>query len=286
MGGVDRTPEFRQFVSDLIAKGEGPKDGLDETSYPQQSQSELNAWSADIGSGIHNTSLKVQELRKKAKQKGIFKDQTPEINELTTVVTGEIQVLSQKIESLERKVAGVGQNGHHKVHTKTLVQTLATRLSDVRKEFQDALEDRMKAIDHQHKRQQLYGSGAGSGVNPFASKQRPCADANDPEGGGGGGQTMSMATSYHHSRAQAVEHVQKTIGELAQIFQKMAVMVHSQEEMIQRIDQDLDATALNVDEGQQHLLKYFQYMSSNRGLILKVFLILIFFVIFFVIFLA
>mmetsp|Transcript_124286 Transcript_124286/g.397609 ORF Transcript_124286/g.397609 Transcript_124286/m.397609 type:complete len:143 (-) Transcript_124286:156-584(-) len=142
-------------------------------------------------------------------------------------------------------------------------------------------------MEQQDKRRQLYSAGQGSGANPFANKQRPApsGSADDLEGGGGV-QAMAQERGYHHSRAEAVQNVQKTIGELAQMFSKMAVLVTAQEEMIQRIDSDLDSTITNVDEGQQHLLKYFQYISSNRGLIIKVFLILIFFVVFFVVFLA
>ncbi|CAL1134903.1 unnamed protein product [Cladocopium goreaui] len=95
-----------------------------------------------------------------------------------------------------------------------------------------------------------------------------------------------LVKSYHSSRAEAVQSVQKTIGELAQMFQKMAVMVTAQEEMIQRIDHDLDDTLDNATKAQDNLLQYFHYISSNRALIIKVFLILIFFVIFFVVFLA
>merc|ERR1712183_1235600 len=106
----------------------------------------------------------------------------------------------------------------------------------------------------------------------------------ESQGGGGGGQAMAM--QYTTSRVEAVQSVQKTIGELAQMFQKMAVMVTAQEEMIQRIDHDVDDTLSNVEQGQDHLLKYFHHISSNRWLIIKVFFILIFFVVFFVVFLA
>merc|ERR1719478_1759025 len=132
----------------------------------------------------------------------------------------------------------------------------------------------------------MYSANQGSSANPFANRQRPNPSANpdDPEAGGGGGQAVSQM--YTNSRAEAVQSVQRTIGELATMFQKMAVMVTAQEEMIQRIDHDVDDTMTNVEQGQEHLLKYFHYISSNRWLILKVFCILIFFVVFFVIFIA
>ncbi|CAE7885665.1 SYP32 [Symbiodinium microadriaticum] len=280
MGVVDRTDEFRQILRDVAAKSGTPGLNLEMTPH---AQSELNRWSAEIGGEIHDASLKVAELRKMSKQKGIFNDKTNQIQELTHTVKQSIQLLNQKIEALEMKTKGSGPNKSYQAHSSALVDALKTRLLQVTKEFKDALEDRTKALEQQDKRRQMYTSGAGFD----AGRQRP-TPAGNPEDleGGGGARAMSMQQGYHNSRAEAVQSVQKTIGELAQMFQKMAVMVTAQEEMIQRIDSDLDDTLDNTKKAQDNLLEYFHYISSNRALIIKVFLILIFFVIFFVVFLA
>lgn len=286
MGVVDRTEEFRQILSELSAKGGFP--GLNLDAPVPQHQSELNVWSAEIGSAIHQTSVKVQELRRMAKKKGIFEDKTSEIQEITYCVKQEIQLLNQKIELLERKARGTGPNRNYQTHSSNMVDTLKTRLMEVTKDFKNALEDRTNTLQQQDQRRNLYCAGQGRVENPFMKQNRPSPSGNaeDLENGGSGGQTMALERGYHHSRAEAVQTVQRTIGELAQMFQKMAVMVTAQEEMIQRIDHDMDDTLSNLDQAQSHLLRYFQHISSNRGLILKVFLILIFFVVFFVVFLA
>mmetsp|Transcript_75244 Transcript_75244/g.194001 ORF Transcript_75244/g.194001 Transcript_75244/m.194001 type:complete len:288 (-) Transcript_75244:72-935(-) len=287
MGYINRTLEFQDIVKELTRKGGVP--GADPSAAqmptPQQ-QSELNVWSSEIGSGIHQASLKVQDLRRMAKQKGIFNDKTSEIQELTFSVKQDLQRWTQHIETLQAKVKGGGQNAAYQAHARNLVETLNARLMGVTKDFKDALEDRTKAMEHQDKRKQLWTAGQGNAANPFAGRQRPSGNTDDLEGGGGQQAAMSMAQGYSTSRADAVQNVQRTIGELAQMFQKMAVMVTAQEEMIQRIDDDVDNTHHNVEEAQAHLLKYFNYISSNRMLIIKVFLILLFFVIFFVVFLA
>lgn len=288
MGVVDRTDEFRQIMMDLSAKGVGP--GIDSFDAQPQAQSELNVWSAAIGGEVHQASLKVQELRKMAKQKGIFNDRTNEIQDLTLVVKQDITSLNQKIEALEAKVKGSGVNRSIQAHSSNIVETLKTRLLEVTKDFKDALEDRTKALEQQDKRRQLYSPGQGAVANPFAQRggqqQRPTGNADDLEGGPGGGGGQAQAQIHHSTRAEAVQSVQRTIGELATMFQKMAVMVTQQEDMIQRIDADVDDTKQNMEQSQDHLLKYFHHISSNRMLIIKVFLILIFFVVFFVIFLA
>lgn len=106
MGVVDRTDEFRQILMDLSAKGGMP--GVNSFDAVPQQQSELNLWSAEIGSEIHQASLKVQELRKSARQKGIFNDKTNEIQELTYCVKQDIEKSTKKLKSCSRKPEGLG----------------------------------------------------------------------------------------------------------------------------------------------------------------------------------
>mmetsp|Transcript_84567 Transcript_84567/g.262631 ORF Transcript_84567/g.262631 Transcript_84567/m.262631 type:complete len:335 (-) Transcript_84567:62-1066(-) len=186
MGVVDRTDDFRQILQQLSAKGGGPS--VDSLDGPvPQAQSELNVWSAEIGSEIHQASVKVQELRKMARKKGIFEDKTSEIQELTFGVKQDIQGLNQKIEALERKVKGTGPNRNYQAHSSNMVETLKTRLMEVTKDFKDALEDRTRAMEQQDKRRNIYGAGQGAAANPFAQRGRPAPSGNaeDLEGGGG-----------------------------------------------------------------------------------------------------
>eukprot|EP00747_Dinoflagellata_sp_TGD_P186980 gnl/TRDRNA2_/TRDRNA2_44398_c0_seq1.p1 gnl/TRDRNA2_/TRDRNA2_44398_c0~~gnl/TRDRNA2_/TRDRNA2_44398_c0_seq1.p1 ORF type:complete len:290 (+),score=71.09 gnl/TRDRNA2_/TRDRNA2_44398_c0_seq1:63-932(+) len=281
---VDRSAEFRQIVQEISAKEGGAGLGSKEAALapPPQAQSDLNVWSAEIGGEIHKTSLKLQQLHKLARSKSIFDDKTSDIQELTYNIKQDIQRLNLKVEALEKRAKGSGPNRSCQAHSSNVVETLKTRLLELTKEFKDALELRTKTLEQQDKRRQKYSAGQGAVANPFA-QSRPSGSSDDPESGGGG---QAMAMQYHQSRAEAVQSVQRTIGELATMFQKMAVMVTAQEEMIQRIDHDVDDTTTNIEQGQEHLLKYFHHISSNRALILKVFLILIFFVVFFVVFLA
>lgn len=280
MGVVDRTDEFRQIMQGLVAKGEYTLDNVDSSNQPSQ----MNVWSGEIGAEIHQAGLKVQELRKMAKKKDIFNDRTSDIQELTCRVKDDIQGLDRKIAALEQRVNGQGPNRSVQAHSKNVVETLKTRLLEVTKDFKDALETRTKTMEKQQERRSGY-TRTPAGADPFSQRRQatPGGNPDDPESGM---PAMSQTQLYHNSRAQAVESVQRTIGELATMFQKMAVMVTAQEEMIQRIDHDVDDTLDNMNNAQDNLLKYFHHISSNRALIIKVFMILLFFVVFFIIFLA
>lgn len=284
MGVVDRTAEFRQILQEMARKGDAPAIDINE-QVQNKDQCVLNSAAGELGKEIHQTSMKVQELRKMARKKKVFDDKTHDIQVLTVSVKDDIQKLNQKIEMLEGKVKGTGPNRAYQAHSSNMVDTLKTRLLEVTKEFKDALEDRTKTMAKQDERRSMYSATQGSSANPFANRQRASANPDDPEaGGGGGGQAVSQM--YTNSRAEAVQSVQRTIGELATMFSKMAVMVTAQEEMIQRIDHDIDDAADNVNAAQNSLLQYFQSVSSNRQLIIKVFAILVFFAVFFVVFIA
>ena len=88
-----------------------------------------------------------------------------------------------------------------------------------------------------------------------------------------------MPSNYLDTRAQAVDSVHSTLNELGGIFQNLAAMVASQENALQRIDENLDTSLTNFREGHAQLQRYWRGMSSNQGLIMRIFAVLMFFVI-------
>ncbi|EAA19345.1 syntaxin 5 [Plasmodium yoelii yoelii] len=101
-------------------------------------------------------------------------------------------------------------------------------------------------------------------------KFKPLHDDIDIEGGEKQILKTKEKSSYLHSRADAMENIQKVIGDLAHMFQKVATMVTQQDEMIKRIDEDLDISLTNTREGQHYLLTYFNRLTSTRTLIFQV----------------
>ncbi|XP_034454319.1 syntaxin-5a isoform X1 [Hippoglossus hippoglossus] len=99
-------------------------------------------------------------------------------------------------------------------------------------------------------------------------------------------QLIDEQDSYIQSRADTMQNIESTIVELGSIFQQLAHMVKEQEETIQRIDANVEDTQLNVEGAHTEILKYFQSVSSNRWLMIKIFLVLIVFFIIFVVFFA
>ena len=77
----------------------------------------------------------------------------------------------------------------------------------------------------------------------------------DMGGAMGGVVTGQDNDSYYASRADAMHTIESTIVELGGIFTQLAHMVKEQQEMVERIDSNVEDTALNVDMGHQEILK-------------------------------
>ena len=92
--------------------------------------------------------------------------------------------------------------------------------------------------------------------------------------------------NYVQDRAETMQNIESTIIELGGIFQQLATMVKEQEEMVERIDTNVQDVEMNVEAAHGEILKYFQSVTKNRWLMIKIFGILIMFFIFFIIFLA
>lgn len=94
-----------------------------------------------------------------------------------------------------------------------------------------------------------------------------------------------VETQYYDAREKAVGEVEKTIGELGQLFKRLATMISEQEELVERIDDDIEAATANAENARNSLMKTYEKVSSNRGLFMKLFAILGVFAVFFILFL-
>ena len=94
---------------------------------------------------------------------------------------------------------------------------------------------------------------------------------------------INQEETFLRERANAMQTVEQTIVELGSMFSQLATMIKEQDESIQRIDSNIDDVDMNVSEAHSELLKYFQSVTSNRWLMIKVFFVLITFFIIFVV---
>lgn len=255
-----------------------------------------------IGKDLSNTFAKLEKLTILAKRKSLFDDKSVEIEELTYIIKQDINSLNKQIAQLQGLVRSrSGQNGRHvQTHSNTIVVSLQSKLASMSNDFKSVLEVRTENLKQQRSRREQFSNTQVASSPLLANNFGNSVLLQDESRSMGGEVSIDMEAranplqlqlineqdSYIQSRADTMQNIESTIVELGTIFQQLAHMVKEQEETIQRIDANVEDTQLNVEAAHTEILKYFQSVSSNRWLMIKIFLVLIIFFIIFVVFLA
>eukprot|EP01026_Neomeris_dumetosa_P014519 TRINITY_DN1529_c0_g1_i3.p1 TRINITY_DN1529_c0_g1~~TRINITY_DN1529_c0_g1_i3.p1 ORF type:complete len:279 (-),score=15.96 TRINITY_DN1529_c0_g1_i3:312-1148(-) len=229
------------------------------------------------------------------KKTSVFDDPTKEIQELTGMVKQDIQVLNKQLGELQTLQTNSGINTKQSLsHSESVVTSLRTKLKSETQRFQGVLEMRKETLQQHNSRRKLYSNTPElSLANQFANTPLLGDSLGDSANGDGllptsvqQQEQMEAQDNYLSSRGVALRQVESTITELGTIFNQLATMVQQQGELAVRIDENIEDTVTNVEGAQTQLLRYLNSISSNRWLIIKIFLILMIFSAIFVLFFA
>jgi len=300
----DRTAEFQSTVRSL--KGRNLNNGHQPRAngvVAARAAGQFMDIARSIGKDITATYTKLEKLTLLAKRKTIFDDKPVEIQELTYIIKQDLAHLNKQIGQLQTiaKAQRGGQGRHQAGHSSSVVVQLQSKLATMSSNFKQVLEVRTENLKSQRSRAEQFSSGgvtsslpqsavAGYHAGSVLAMEDEQAQGGDAVIDMGQGGVLATAThdqdQYYTSRADAMHTIESTIVELGGIFSQLAHMVKEQEEMVGRIDNNIDDTALNVELGHNEIMKYFQSVTSNRWLMVKIFGVLIFFFLLFVIFMA
>uniref|UniRef100_A0A8C5EBX0 Syntaxin-5 n=1 Tax=Gouania willdenowi TaxID=441366 RepID=A0A8C5EBX0_GOUWI len=264
-------------------------------------RSDFTVMAKRIGKDLSNTFAKLEKLTILAKKKSLFDDKAMEIEELTYIIKQDINSLNKQIAQLQDLVRTRGAPGgrHIQTHSNTIVVSLQSKLATMSNDFKSVLEVRTENLKQQRSRREQFSQPPVASsplmANNFRSsvlmqdESRSISDvaiSMDSQTNPLQLQLIDEQDSYIQSRADTMQNIESTIVELGSIFQQLAHMVKEQEETVQRIDANVEDTQLNVEGAHTEILKYFQSVSSNRWLMIKIFLVLVVFFIIFVVFFA
>lgn len=304
----DRSNEFMSAVK-LLQSRQGNGVAYKQSRVLQQ-RSEFTNIARHIGKDLANTYTKLEKLTLLAKRKSLFDDKPVEIQELTYIIKQDIKSLNEKIAQLQTLARSQkSQNGHHQhlqTHSNSVVVALQSKLASMSNDFKQVLEVRTENLKHQKRKREQYSQSVASTptLPPSALQGHHTGSVLlHDEASHGGDVAIDMGAvdrvhfrdqlqvvqdqdSYIQERADTMQSIETTIVELGSIFQQLAHMVKEQEEMVQRIDSNVDDATVNIESAHSEILKYFQSVSSNRWLMIKIFAVLIVFFIIFVVFMA
>jgi len=151
---------------------------------------------------------------------------------------------------------------------------------ELTKQFQVALQKRSKTIrNYEEKKNSLKSATNKSKLPNKKGKKREALFLQDNdidlEKRNGDNfvlvQAHELENEYLKSRSESIKNIEKMLGEVASIFQRISALVQMQEVMIDRIDKHTEDTLVNVTKGKKHLISVYDNISSNRRMIFTVF---------------
>merc|ERR1739838_1075748 len=265
---------------------------------PLARRSEFMNHAKSIGVDISNTYAKLEKLTILAKKKSLFDDRPVEIQDLTYIIKQDISSLNKQIAHLQEFSRGRDENSQHaKKHSSSVVVSLQSKLANMSKSFKQVLEIRTENLKHQKERRDQFSSQP-----PVVSSALPPRNAqggalmsatrNSPSPSSGainGSFTIDMGGD---DGASAASGGGAPSSQMTQQMQQLALIdetdsyIQERSDAMQNIESTVADTELNVEAAHGEILKYFQSVTSNRWLMIKVFLVLIVFFIIFIVFLA
>jgi len=305
----DRTLEFSNAIRSLqgrhIIRAVATHDSLRAKNI--QNYAEFMLVARTIGKNVSSTYAKLEKLTLLAKRKPLFNDQPSEIQELTYIIKEDLNSLNGQIAHLQdiirnqNETRNKAKTRHLFSHSSSVVLALQSKLASMSSQFKHVLEVRTENLKEAKKRRDQFCQGLVTTDLPHSSGGRSHGSvllgqhqvAINLENHYSPQQAQQQqllvydeTDQYLSSRAETMQNIESTIVELGGIFQQLAHMVKEQEEMVDRIDTNIHDTELNVEAAHSEILKYFQSVTSNRWLMIKIFAVLIFFFMFFLIFVA
>eukprot|EP01038_Epipyxis_sp_PR26KG_P006819 gene6819-9336_t len=105
-------------------------------------------------------------------------------------------------------------------------------------------------------------------LNPLATSERVFA---------------TQSVTKNDSRLKGAQKIEATIMQMGELFSQMATLVSEQSETIARIEDDVEGGLNDTIEANESMNRLYEITKGNRGMIIKIFLLLVFFIFLFLV---
>jgi len=304
----DRTLEFQRFAQ-LQAKSLNTPNSTRSNGYQPLSTDSNGLNTTSKGNKKSQFTLKAQEIAKEivattellhklstiCKRKPIFNDNPQDIAQLSFIIKRKIYVIEEEMGSLQTlsrsNINNLNKNNTSgKQHYGNVMVLLNSKMKNISGNFKEVLEKR-QVLEQENKERlgslipkdeknsnEMQNKTTYNSSNPFMSAG---IDANGNNGSLDFSQqqtqmllqeeNQSSEQAYLQDRNRAVETIESTIQEVGNLFQQLAGMVQEQHEQVQRIDENVFEVEDNINGAQAELMKYYDRISSNKWMSVKIF---------------
>lgn len=253
MAWVDRTEEFRR-----LAPSAAPVSRSAPTPPP----------AAEIARQLGHTARLIGELVQRAKA-GLapFAAQDGSLNQLAHIIKGNLDRLAGRVAAAEVRT---GMTPQEKEHTRQVVSVARDRLQQSSSLFKSALEAHTQRLVRDEERRARLGI-THSIRAPAPTVQEEPEELSVMIAIPGREDDVSLAAQ----RSEQIHDLEARVADTAGLFQRLAAIVATHREQIDRIEDNVIAAEVYADSARSELVRYLGALSSERWLIAKLFFILL-----------
>ena len=93
-------------------------------------------------------------------------------------------------------------------------------------------------------------------------------------------------SKYYQNRLKDVQAIEKTMGEIAGMMNRLSQMTYEHSLIIDNISKNTDIALVHVEKGEKEVKKILDNVKNNRWLLIRIFMIIICVSVFYIIFIA
>ena len=243
---------------------------------------------SQVSNEINESNQNLTVIKQLSKTSSPFNDNHLRISKISQSIENSIKSLEKQISIIETQELKKDYLNNFQI--KILVNTLDTlkmRLEELSIKHMKFLKSQGETIRNTEKRREKLENNEKKKKRNVENLYSTLPDL-DPEENTGFKETVQSyakkENTYYQERSTAVHQIEKLMGEMSTMFNRISMMIHRQGETIERIDNDTEISLTNVKLAENEVLKLKDDMKSNRKLLVKVFLIIIVFVVVYILF--
>ena len=152
---------------------------------------------------------------------------------------------------------------------------LNSRTSDLTMKFQKFLQKQAELIKKVEERKSNLSLSAATNKNSFNEFVNASTEEDDVLLNVHTQTTKRNQSTYYQDRLNEVQSIEKTMGEISGMMNRLSQMTYEHSLLIEGISKNTDLAYDNVEAGEGEIKKMLNDVKSNRGLLIKIFLIII-----------
>ena len=247
---------------------------------------------------INEVENNISKLSSMSRKSSSFNNSHFKISNATVNIKKSLIEIESELEELktkELKKSSTIINRFSKLLIENSVEILSRHISDLTLKFQKLLQQQAEKIKKIEKRKKNISFSANKknninkAFNEYATDFTNNNNYNEDDillEVGDQQITQNKESEYYKSRLNDVQAIEKTMGEISGMMNRLSQMTYEQNFMIDNISKNTDVALEHIEKGEKEVKKLLERAKSNKWLFIKIFFIVLCISIFYIIFIV